>query len=334
MTDWIGALFSWVVGAVLVASGVLKLGTAIQFQSTLTQFRLPTWTWAGTGFARLFPWIEMLLGLGVVAAPDPWGRAFAYGALALLLALLVLVVRIFRVPGTVTCNCFGGLGDDTVGRSTIVRNVALVVIGVLAVATERCPASVAADRTGGWAYPLPAACAIAGAGLLVLWRAVRQRRRTARLIRTLTVRDVGGNELPITEFQDPPTFLVFFSSGCGGCQSLVEQFRWWPNLLREGYDLQPVLLGTPEQFGREEVFAPLVPYAWYAGSEVASAMQLTGLPGAVLIDAEHPLGGEKAAGHFAVRDLVLCDGWTLLAQAAVSADEDKSSPADNDREFS
>ncbi|HWC20897.1 MAG TPA: MauE/DoxX family redox-associated membrane protein [Flexivirga sp.] len=309
MIDWIGSLLTWLAAAVLVTSGVLKFGTAASFQLTLSQFGLPRWTWKDERFARAFPWIELVLGLGAILLPSPWQVVPSIGILALFIGFLVLVIQVSRRPSTVSCNCFGGLGDDTVGTRTIVRNAVLVALALAAVAAHRSPASVGSDRLAGWCYPLPALLALAVAGALVVCRTVATRRRRAHLVRTLTVQDVDGNEMPITEFQDPPTFLVFFSSGCGSCHSVVEHFRWWPNLLKDGWDLQPVFLGRPEEFRSQEAFAPLVEHAWYADRSLAGAMQVAGTPGVAAVDAEHPLGHLATSGHGAIQELVLRTGW-------------------------
>ena len=315
MIDWIGALLTWLAGAVLVTSGVLKFGTAKSFQVTLSQFGLPRWTWQDQRFARAFPWLEVLLGLGAILLPNPWQLIPVIGILALFVGFLVVVIRVSRRPTPVSCNCFGGLGDDTVSTRTIVRNAVLVALALAAIAAHRSPASVVSDRLSGWCYPVPALLALAVAGALVVWRSVAARRKRDRLIRTLTVQDVDGNELPITEFQDPPTFLVFFAPGCGACHALVDDFRWWPHLLKDGFDLQPVFLGAPEQFAGLEKFAPLAPHAWYATTEVARVMGITGTPGAAMIDAEHPLGGQGIAGYGAIRNLVLRPDWQEAALA-------------------
>lgn len=324
MTDWIGALFTWIGGAVLISSGLLKLGTTDTFQVTLSQFGLPRWTWQDSRFARAFPWCEISLGVAAALLPAPVHLLASVAILLLFVAFLVLVIRVWRRPTPVSCNCFGGLGDDTVGPRTVIRNGVLVVLALAATVLHRSPASTVADHLAGWCYPLPAVLAVAiGAGLLG-WRAVAARRRRARLIRTLTVRDVDGNELPITEFQDPPTFLVFFAPRCGACHALVDDFRWWPHLLKDGYDLQPAFIGTPADFAGVEKFAPLAPHAWYVSTDFARTVGITGTPGMTILDAGSPLGRDPASGYAAIQQAVLRPDWREAAAAmmpdAVAAD--------------
>ncbi len=310
MVDWLGAACTWLAATVLVSSGILKLGTTDEFQQALIDFRLPSWTWRHRAIPRVFPWVETALGLALLLAPSPWQIIPAVGALAVFVAFLILVVRTVRSRATFSCDCFGGIGDETVGRGTVVRNAGFVVLACLALGLHRAPATVVADRLAtGW-YPVPAVLAVAVAIAAVMWRTISRSRRRAHLVRTLSVTDADGAVLPITEFQDPPTFLVFFSPGCGSCHYIVPHFRWWPNLLREGYDLQPVFMGPKEAFARQEAFAPLVPYAWYADDSIARSLDITGTPSAILIDREHPLGGPVTSGQFAIQDLVLREGWS------------------------
>lgn len=325
MIDSIGALLTWIVGAVLVTSGVLKLGTAKSFQVTLSQFGLPTWTWQDQRSARAFPLIELALGMSAILLPGPWQSIATAGILALFVGFLVVVVRVSRRPVPVSCNCFGGLGDDTVGTRTIVRNAVLVLLAVAALAAHRSPASVVADRLAGWCYAIPAVVALAAAGGLVVWRSVAANRRRAKLIRTLCVQDADGNEMPIAEFQDPPTFLVFFAPHCSACHALVDDFRWWPHLLKDGYDLQPAFIGTPEQFAAQEKFAPLAPHAWYVPVEVARHFEITGTPGMAIVDADHPLGRDPVTGHAPIQDAVLRADWR---EAAIAMAVDTVAPED------
>lgn len=316
MADWVGAVCAWACGAVLVTSGALKLGTAAEFRKALVAFQLPRWTWRDDRFAQVFPWVEMLLGVGAILLPGPWQAIAVAAVLALFGGFLALVVRANRGPVPVSCNCFGGLGEERVGARTLIRNTALLALALAAVALHRSPSSVLADRLAEWTYPVPTVLALAVAAALVVWRGMSARRRAARLVRTLTVQDVDGNELPITEFQDPPTVLVFFAPGCSACHALVQEFRWWPNVLRDDYDLQPVFLGRPEAFAGQETFAPLAPHAWYDPElALAEALEITATPAGVLIDSEHPLGAGLMSGHRRIRELAVDEDLVAAARA-------------------
>lgn len=120
------------------------------------------------------------------------------------------------------------------------------------------------------------------------------------------LRNVNGEKIALSEFHTPPTYLTFFSPDCESCQVLVERFRWWPNATHETHDVQPVFLGTPDEFREYEAYAPLVEHAWYDDGTVARAVGYMGTPGTVAVDVDHPFGygwipGRKLGELYVVR---------------------------------
>ncbi|TWE13238.1 TlpA family protein disulfide reductase [Rudaeicoccus suwonensis] len=318
--QWFAAACTWLVGTVLIASGTLKIGTATAFRMSLTRFGLPQFIHRDERFARAFPFVEIGLGLGTVLVPAPWHQIFTVASLALYVGFLVLVVRVVRRKQAVSCNCFGGIGDDSVDRRTIARNSALVLLAVIAVVLHDSPASVLGDRSA-WLYAVPAVVSCALAVGLVIYRGLRDRRRKARQVRSLTVTDADGSPMLISEFQDPPTYLVFFSAFCGSCSALVEEFRWWPHVTNGGFDVQPVFMGPPTDYLEHPAFAEVAPYAWFdVDRSVSLAMAVSATPGAVLVDAEHPLGKKMSLGAYQVRELVVDQTKVDVAVAESGSD--------------
>lgn len=114
----------------------------------------------------------------------------------------------------------------------------------------------------------------------------------------LTLENAAGEVVPLSEFLDMPTVLVFFSPGCSSCAELVPIARTWPNALRDDVDMQPVFFGTRAQFeASDEAYRPLLDVAWY--DPVGATMRGLGVfatPGAVAIDADHPQGVDACIG--------------------------------------
>lgn len=321
--DLLGGIISWAVAAVLMCSGALKLGRHREFFKSMQTLRLPAWLLRDYTFARAFPFIEMGLGALIVLLPGPWQLLPLAGATALFVAFLVVIVRAVRSAVPASCNCFGGLGADEVGPRTVVRNVGFVVLSLLALILHTAPASVAADRLGGWAYVLPAVLAAAVAGGLVVYRNNAEQRAERDLIDNLTVQTRAGDRLPIRELQDPPSYVVFFSAGCGACSQAIEEFRWWPHAMAEGYDLVPVLAGTPEQFAMVPEFEPLLDHAWYDPEmKFYKAVGGPGTPAGTLIDAAHPLGNGAVAGIGPLRELIWTPEFTQQRRREAEARRD------------
>lgn len=308
---------AWIAGGVLLASGVLKAGRIERFRAGLPSLGVPALLHRTAWFAPVFPVVEVALGTAVVVAPPPWSRLALAATAALLLVFVVVAVRAARRPEEVDCECFGGLGDSRMTGRTVVRNVAFLLLACAGLVAGTSPAALSRDLLGSPWWPAIVTALSIGA-LVALRNAFTRRSKASEPIApvattadaALVLVTVDGTAIALDEFRSPPTHLVFFSADCSSCQSLVERFRWWPSGLREGDDLQPVLLGSPEDFADYEVFAPLVPHALYDPTRtVARRVGLSGTPGHVYLTDEHPLGEGWNAGQAAIEEAVLRPGF-------------------------
>lgn len=311
MLEVLLAIAGWCTGAVLVVSGALKLGRAERFRESLGALGLPAALGRGTLFARSFPVVEIVLGLAVLLAPAPLHRLALLAALAVLVVFLVVAIRAARAPEPVDCECFGGLGEARMSGRTVLRNSVLVALAAAGLAGAAPPAVLVAPG-------LPALAAVLLALVLVLVRDRLQGRAAPASAPASTsapapssgpvLLTASGDRIPLAEFAEPPTHLVFFSPSCLSCHELVDRFRWWPNGLRPGEDLVPVLLGRSEDFAVHEVFAPLVDHALYDPDRSVAALLGRGpTPGHVLLDAEHPLGSGWSTGWYGIEKQVLSE---------------------------
>jgi len=298
-------------GAVLVVSGVLKLGRTERFRASLVALGLPDRLSAGPLFARVFPVLEIALGLAILLAPAPLHRVPLLGAVVLDVVFLVVAVRAVRAPEPVECECFGGLGDARMTGRTVARNAVLLALALAGLVGAAAPAQLIA-------WWLPAAVAVLLALALVPVRdrlaargaaaapAAPSRPASAPDLDALVLLTAAGEPIALAEWADPPTHLVFFSPSCISCHELVERFRWWPNGLREGEELMPVFLGAPADFAAHEVFAPLVEHALYdPDRSVAAAVGRGATPGHVLLSPAHPVGDGWTSGWFEIERQVL-----------------------------
>lgn len=156
--------------AVLVLSGVAKLGDPGSTASMIRLLRLP-------GFLghrlvpRALPVVELVTAALLLT---PWRWTYAVGAalsLGLFTAFLVVVARAMTFDPRPTCGCFGRVGDHRITARTVVRNVLLVVLAVvaagLAVVGAAAGALVARYDAGDWLW-LALATALAAVAVLVL----------------------------------------------------------------------------------------------------------------------------------------------------------------------
>lgn len=320
-------------GAVLVVSGVLKLGRTERFRASLAALGLPARLSARPLFARAFPVVEIALGLAILLAPSPLHRGALLGAVAVDVVFLVVAIRAVRAPEPIECECFGGLGDARMTGRTVARNAVLLALALAGLVGATAPAELLVPG-------VPALIAVLLALALVPVRdrlAARAPAASTPASAPVSPSDLGdlafltaaGEPIALAEWADPPTHLVFFSPSCISCHELVERFRWWPNGLREGEELMPVFLGAPADFAAHEVFAPLVEHALYdPDRSIAAALGRGATPGHVLLDPEHPLGDGWTSGAFEIERRVLRpDFFEDVRRGAVGPASDSASDA-------
>lgn len=82
--------------------------------------------------------LEVAIGLGLLFRPRPTGAI----AFAVLGAFTFVVMRAGRRPEPVRCSCFGSASSAPIDASTVVRNVMLSCVAVVALGTARPNPSV------------------------------------------------------------------------------------------------------------------------------------------------------------------------------------------------
>jgi hypothetical protein len=112
-----------VLGAVLLVAGVSKQADR-------------TWPLKAAAFgvparaARALPFVELALGAVLVTGLD---RSFAaWLAVILLIGFTVMLVFLFAQGRRPPCACFGARSNRPIGVGSIVRNLVLIAIGVVA----------------------------------------------------------------------------------------------------------------------------------------------------------------------------------------------------------
>lgn len=134
------------VGVVLLVAGVAKLCQPA-WPATATAFGAPAW------LVPVLPWGEVVLGALLVAGIGlPWTALLAAG---LLTAFAVVIGIRVRRGDALPCGCFGETSPQPVGFDTVLRNVLLIILALMAAAGGRGNAgtwSAVLGLAGGLAF--------------------------------------------------------------------------------------------------------------------------------------------------------------------------------------
>ena len=121
-------------GGLFLFAGVAKLGDPTQFAIEIGNYRLlePIAPW----LAVILPFIEIVLGVVLIAGPRPWRRASALALMGLLAVFTVAVVTVVARGINVDCGCFGGQSGP-VTWTTVIRDVTLLLVSSVILILER-----------------------------------------------------------------------------------------------------------------------------------------------------------------------------------------------------
>lgn len=124
----LAVLAGTIVGAVLVYAGVAKMlsfGRWLVAARALGVPRAP---------ATAVPFFEVVVGLGVVIG-GTWTPGFLVVAAAMLVVFTVLLGAHMRKDERPPCMCFGGATERPIGARDIVRNIVLLVLVFVTIAS-------------------------------------------------------------------------------------------------------------------------------------------------------------------------------------------------------
>ena len=124
MPDWIPIVAAVVVGIVFLVAGGSKIAAG------------PEWSVQARGLGApaivipAVPWVEILIGAVLVVQVAR--RPAAAAAVAVLVVFTVLIVGQLARGHRPPCACFGAWSAKPLGLGHVVRNTALICLGVLA----------------------------------------------------------------------------------------------------------------------------------------------------------------------------------------------------------
>ncbi len=320
--------------AVFAVAGLAKLGRRTETESTLAAFGVSPLR--RRPIALALPAVELAVAVALLPAAS---APYAGVAAALLLGLFSFeVARVLAAGEQVDCNCFGSLGVDRITRWTLVRNVAFL-IPALIVATagwgDPGPSAVAwvgdLGSTAVAAVLAGVALVVAALAFALAWQVMRQ---NGRLLERLEALEDGtptpaassrparpkqaGKPVPAFSLpgldgatvslddllaRDRELVLIFSDPACHACNPLLPDIG---RLQRAGGGPLPVVmsLGDAEANRAKAAEHELGLVLLQEDFELARALGISGMPGAVQVDRQGRIAAEPVEDSDRVAELL------------------------------
>ncbi|MGP5259998.1 TlpA family protein disulfide reductase [Brachybacterium paraconglomeratum] len=328
----------------LLISGLAKLGAREGTQDAMRSLRLPLPTMHAS-VASVLPVTEIVLALAIWIPAPPLQVLLTGLVAALMFTYLVIIARALTFEEQVHCSCFGTLASPTVSRTTLVRNVLLSVLGLLAV--------VAAASGAMTTLLVQAPMGLIGLGIALLIAialtattiggSVAETDADAATAASTAAADVDEDELldyerspiPAAVLQQPDgrlitltqltaqraALLVFVTEGCGPCERVLDHAEEWIGELEGTLQVRFVFSRPLDQL-RERTTDRVAGYALHDLQFTArTALGGTSAPSAVLLGADGQLAGGPVNGGSAVIEFVQ-EIREQLAEAGVGGEPD------------
>lgn len=164
----------WALAVIMLCSGVATLRSREDVGETFRRLKVPR-PFDAPAVARAFPYLELLLAVGLVQPFTVLRPFVGVAAVALFVVFLLLVLR--AKGDGVSCGCFGEASAAPISGTTVARNILFLALAVMALAEG----VLTLVRLGGtvnwlpldafgpaaWAWALVVVLLLAAAALLV-----------------------------------------------------------------------------------------------------------------------------------------------------------------------
>ena len=271
---------------------------------------------------KLHPWGEIGLGAVLLVFGGPIGTLASVGALGLMVAYLLLVVRAVRAGEDASCACFGT--RKRVTAATIVRNSWYVLLAAAAAVTAGnnplLGGPLRALEGAEWLWTVAIIAAVATV-ILTMWQAPAPASASAETpsaettpvdedlldyVRTRTpavpVTLADGSQITLRKLSSAePVMLIALNPGCGPCQEAMEAIPRWREMLPE-VSVRMLLMTEPDSSTWVEHTEPQSVHDpnWY----VSESLDSHRTPAAVLLGADGLLAGGPVVGYQGISTFV------------------------------
>ncbi|MGO4363017.1 TlpA family protein disulfide reductase [Terrabacter sp. RAF57] len=323
--------------AVLAVAGLAKLRSPGTGASSLRSLGVPR-ALAIPTVAAAHPWVEVTLALLLTLGTGVLGVLSAGASLALVLTYLWLVIQVLRRGDDVDCDCFGAFGPARVTAATAVRNGWYVVLACLSIWAYRADVGPrdALQRMDGNEWWWLAATAAAGLTVILTVGGPDPGRASSPgfvdeaeledYLRTPTPAvPVTLSDGSVRSLRDlsatRPQVLLFVSTTCGLCTTVIDQIPAWRAALPM-LDVRLAYIVPPPSGADGDEWTIYDPERW-----AYDTLGIEGTPSAVALGADGQLAGGPVAGPDNVTRFI-ADLVAELGHLVVNLDRDSDGPLD------
>jgi thiol-disulfide isomerase/thioredoxin/uncharacterized membrane protein YphA (DoxX/SURF4 family) len=269
------------------------------------------------------PIAELAVAIALMLRPTArWG---ALGALLLLLAFSGGMARALSRGEAPDCHCFGQIHSEPAGISTLGRNAVLALAAAVIVVAGPGPSvDGALGGLHGAQIALVATSVLAAVLAVAVAQLWADRRRlgseldAARVaeappglprgtpapdFQLAAVRGTAGSLTKLSE-RARPTVLVFVSTGCGPCLTLLPSLGHWQDALSSSVRLATIFEGEREEIERLSAEHELNLVMAQRERETFELYGLRATPSAVLIGDDGAIAAAPAEGVPAIEALI------------------------------
>jgi len=320
---------------IFVVAALTKLRDHAGTKKAAVSFGVPT-TLSGA-FAILLPLVELSAAILLLTVTTSW---FGAVAITVLLGIFSVAIAVQLLKGAEPdCHCFGQLGSEKIGLSSLIRNALFIAPAAYLVARGSL-----GQGTEIWRLDTQSVLVMLGSGgiglilvaLGMLQRILTKQDDLAKRIDALELvspvaeveRENAGHPhdglpigamLPEFELKDTDgetvsttslygngkgALLLFVSPTCAPCKTLVPKFREWAHELSDKLNLYLITSGAADENIKKFGDLPSSPLLLQNKREFADAVNAKWTPSALYINAKGRVAGHISAGDTAVAELV------------------------------
>lgn len=294
------------VAATFMVSGAAKLGDDdLVVRAGWSALRVPN-RLNTRGLRRAHPWVEVLLGIALVAAPDGAAVAAAAAAVGLCAVYLAVVARAAADPEPVRCACFGTRNPILVTARVVVRNAVLLGLAVVALASAidaGAPLTALRDAPAATWWWLLAVAVVGVTVRLFAPPPVGTTPGTAAGVGPAVAADARGVRHRLLERSGGRAqLLLFLSTTCVSCVDVGAKVPAWQARV-PGVRVRIVVTTPPDALrGARPEWTPFALYD--DAGDAAEVLGVLRTPAAVLLGPDATVVGGPVVGQAAIEDLV------------------------------